>query len=393
MRFCVYVSVRVCASTVFPQTSNRRNLSLSVCLSVSLWHGLFLFAMPGRSKGGVRQRLGLKHARPALQRSEHAAGLTEEIAHRKFQRGKCSAPDAQELINAAKADANKSSSSAASLRPSNTKNTSRDLVRKLDKTTTMPEVYEFDGTFWDEASNCQVVDTSYMLLPYEVFDAVAETPADWQGLGADTPLYEARRLWGQRISPPIDDVGDIMATSLWGDAAPVSSTDSLYLLLWSCLAPSAPNKRYWIHAMPKSIVCRCGCYGRHTFDSILQVIVWSYLQWLLGIHPAHRHDGEPFRSSRRRGDRRRAKRAGENMKTRAALLKKKGDWAWLKQLFNLAGWHGGADTNVCWICRATLGGAYPFTDPSVAAAWRGTLVSGLEFMMSLIVNGKYICPL
>eukprot|EP00959_Pyramimonas_sp_CCMP1952_P412068 8634739-Pyramimonas_sp.AAC.1 len=85
--------------------------------------------------------------------------------------------------------------------------------------------------------------------------------------------------------------------------------------------------------------------------------------------------------------------SGAPLKSIGCLLKKKGDWAWLKELFNLQNWRGGAGYNMCFICGATQGAPHPFTDCSFAASWRTTLKTHHSFMRSLFASGKSICPL
>ena len=83
-------------------------------------------------------------------------------------------------------------------------------------------------------------------------------------------MSQVLRDFGQRLS--IDVVSTPTAcVALWGDSAPYVKKDSLYLLLVTCIS-GAVRKRYWACALPKRRLCRCGCFGRCTFDALLPVL-------------------------------------------------------------------------------------------------------------------------
>ena len=98
--------------------------------------------------------------------------------------------------------------------------------------------------------------------------------------------------------------------------------------------------------------------------------------------PATRHDGTSFRESAYPGDAQRAAKAGDPFRHVGAVLYKKGDWAWLKQVLNLASWScvGGC----CWLCRATFAN---FTDASLGAEWRASMISNAEYVREQL--GEY----
>ena len=154
-------------------------------------------------------------------------------------------------------------------------------------------MYEFDCNFWHAESNKRYIDRAYMILPFELMDHLVDDPADVQTIPEGSLLHRDRQSWGGRFSPPVENLHEFAPTSLWGDAAPFSKKDSLYLLLWSGMAPNSPRGRFWCAAFAKSTVCAC-CGGKHTFNCVLEVLVWCYQVWMTGIFPTHRHDGVPF---------------------------------------------------------------------------------------------------
>eukprot|EP00959_Pyramimonas_sp_CCMP1952_P460281 9479606-Pyramimonas_sp.AAC.1 len=165
-------------------------------------------------QGGIRQKLGATFSRPPLQRERPDRDAVHELVAKKFKAGALSAPDAQEFLNA------NAGSSSSSARPERTQHSHRDLVRQLNKYSTMPPVYEFDIDIWDAETSTKYTDTAHMLLPYEVFDCVADSASDWQNIPHDNPLYRDRQSWGSRLSPSVENCDNFAPTTVWGDSAP-----------------------------------------------------------------------------------------------------------------------------------------------------------------------------
>lgn len=164
-------------------------------------------------------------------------------------------------------------------------------------------------------------------------------------------------------------------------------------MVWSCLTALAHRtRRFWICGFTKHMQCACGCKGRCTFDSIFSVIVWSFRVWLSGIYPTHRHDGVAFADSAHTGDADRAAKGArkQKMKAKGGVLKKKGDWAWLQQIFGITGWQeNGPESRVCFACKATGGGILSYTNALSCAAWRQTMVKDTDFLLSMFTTGAY----
>ena len=123
-------------------------------------------------------------------------------------------------------------------------------------------------------------------------------------------------------------------SGLWGDAAPYTLRDSLYLLIFTMLS-GIRREYFWIFAVTKRSCCACGCQARHTFEAVFRVIVWSLVARMAGVHPYRDHNNVPWPEGSKRAD-----LAGKPLSIRTVLLRFFGDWAWMKQSLGLRGWRG-----------------------------------------------------
>ena len=152
------------------------------------------------------------------------------------------------------------------------------------------------------------------------------------------------------------------------------------------------QKRFWFCAVAKTSFCQCGCFGRHTVDSIFEVMAWAFGVQLCGWYPTLRDDGVAFKDSQLVGDKQRAKWASSKRRTRAkgGVVQKRADWSWLKSLIGLTGWGGeGLLKAVCYCCGANRT-SLPFTDPSFGAHWRATKMTHEIFIARMMFIGGYI---
>ena len=100
---------------------------------------------------------------------------------------------------------------------------------------------------------------------------------------------------------------------------------------------------------PFAVVMKRRVVSPSTFDDLLAAFAWS-MKWLaLGCFPPCRHDGSPFRTD----EKHRSDLAGQDLKVRSVLVEVRGDWARVKQIFRLPGWHGAAGSPCCFRCTAT----------------------------------------
>ena len=230
---------------------------------------------------------------------------------------------------------------------------------------------------------------------YEVLEwaKVKNPEKDYNYLSS--PLKEEREAWALRDGKQVNAT-DYSGLCLWGDEAPCFNTGgSLFIFLWSLLGV-IDLTRHWICCFPKSLICKCGCKGRHTYDSVLKVIVWMMVCALSDDPPELRHDGIPFSQSPYKGDKARAARYASKRKiSRCCILKKKGDWCHLKQVCGLQGWRAtGALLRMCYCCYASWGGVNTALDASLGASWRNArFQSNAEYMATLRRDAGYVSEL
>jgi hypothetical protein len=239
-------------------------------------------------------------------RRTNKALISNAEAKESFKKGQISAPKLQKM----------NTSGASS---SGTKNASRDSIRHMNRETDYPEVYEADVDLWNPESSQKFKGTAYFQVTYEVLEwAQKKHPdVDYTHLDTDTALHRERGLLGQRLGV---DSSDMSSFCLWGDNAPMfNSNDSLFLFLFSILG-CVDMTRYWLCCFPKRFMCNCGCKGRCTFDSVLDVIVWQFMVGVRGKAPRKRHDGILFKDSKKAGGQRTGGAGGERGHCAKTLL-------------------------------------------------------------------------
>ena len=131
--------------------------------------------------------------------------------------------------------------------------------------------------------------------------------------------------------------------------------------------------RLWVASYTKRVECQCGCRGRHTLERVFEVVAWSLGCLLSGEHPSVRDDGVPFKDSKCRGDRRRARRAKERLKAKGGVVRMTGDWQFLNASLGFVGWFGETIKRLCCpLCRANMTDL-PADDLALDAGWRTLL--------------------
>lgn len=207
-------------------------------------------------------------------------------------------------------------------------NAHRDIMNHLNKSSDRPQVYNTDVCFWDTRSDSQVWEGCDFLLPSETLDhEIGKSRIeDWAGLGHNVSLQSTFVDWCADVGLNSSDP-DVLGLGMWGDSAVIGPSESLFVLLANCLSGIC-HKRFWVCAFGKKVVCRCGCFGRHTFDSIFKVIGWDLQALLAGEKPSIRDDGVPFSQSRRIGDQARHKARCKNKKLRmrGGCIQKRGHY-------------------------------------------------------------------
>ena len=181
-------------------------------------------------------------------------------------------------------------------RPDN-RNTSRGVTRAMRATRTvvLPEPYEFDCPLWDEI-NCEpITEKVSMLLPHELSETQIEQGHEHEWVSCDDSQSEFRDdivSWSERTSFSLDGM-HVAGGALWGDAAPYTLRDSIYLLIMTILT-GVHRVYWWIACIPKRRICQCGCYGRCTFDRLFEVLAWSHRCFLTKRYPSKMHNLDEF---------------------------------------------------------------------------------------------------
>ena len=343
---------------------------------------------------GVRQRLGIK--KDDAPRSHGAKFLSSMRAAGKLS--------ADEVCTAAKAsclDAASSSTTppadirrmararATQLRKTNkgsridTRNTSRNLQRVIRKHSKLPPVYMAQCPIWDTKLNKQIYENVAFCPPHEVLDAIMLDMCEDEYCSFDASqsgVKESLEAWGERVHMDVRGK-KIACFELWGDAAPFNAHDSLFLLVWTLLSGSHRD-RYWFCGIPKTRMCQCGCYMRHTMDAAFAVLAWSFRAFLSGFYPRTDHNNRPFLKGWR------AHMAGKPLRVFGALVAKNGDWQWHKAIIGLCGWRGeGPSKRICFKCPAGFNGDCPPFDFTDNACWRARPVVMSQFLAAVSIPG------
>jgi hypothetical protein len=351
------------------------------------------------NKRGVRQRLGITPKAKADAESHDDAPMSKWLKTM-VAKGRMTAKEATGAATAA-VESGASSSSAfdlqrvAALHPkssakSATKHTSRDLLKLMAKDSKLPPPYEAETMFWDATKLEPKSDIISILPPHELLDSLVE-PEDlpwWFGWSEEQGGF-ARELhqWSERVGVPIGD-HPWACIALWGDSAPSFKRDSVYLLSWRLLNGQC-RRRFWVACFGKSQMCKCGCYGRHTLQSIFSVLAWSMRALMAGEYPAVDHLNREFPAGSYR-----AQLAGKPLQMRGAVITKVGDWQWLKSALNLTGWQGeGEQQRICWMCQASKKGPIDPFDSTAEAAWRRTRTDNTDYWQEAREDGKYVSPI
>ena len=297
-------------------------------------------------QGGIRQQLAraredpvdaVADEPPAKLKTHRYGGRDNRAGHNVgdflkslYLIGRISAPEFQE---GAAADANRPGCAAFSKQIAKTGtsghhryNTHRDTMTILSNQSDRPPVYDTDITVWDSRLERKVEQPCHFLLPSEILDyEVRKTGIEnWVGIRDNACLQSTFETWCDDVELNHSDP-DIMALGIWGDSAVISPSESLFILLVNVLSGIC-HKRFWVCAFGKKVMCQCGCFGRHTLDSIFRVLRWDLAALLCGERPSIRDDGVPFSESNRVGDKKRHRARKKNKKflARAGVIQKRG---------------------------------------------------------------------
>ena len=342
--------------------------------------------MPVR-KPQIRQRLGISELKRA-----RALGPTAQRIVKNYHDGRFSAADVGTWAGAAAGNepelirfATKIDQNIRTRRGKvqlSHKNTSRGMLRAMQKRTVLPPNYYAELPGWDQRAGKACKIRVAFQLPHETLQAVVpegEEAAYTATEPGQENFRERLEMFAERAGLDLSE--DFWAcVSLWGDSAQytVRGKDSVYLLTWR-LVTGRQRRRYWCFVIPKRQLCACGCHGRHTLDVAFEIVAWSFRCLLLGLYPETDHLGFYFSRNTWRG---RKARERCRLRIRGLCVAKTGDWAWFKQACGLCGWNDGHRHACCWLCGAQFViGSYD--DASGTAHWRSTIHDVKSFWIDL----------
>lgn len=255
---------------------------------------------------------------------------------------------------------------------SHSKNSNRDLTRRLFKDNDWPDVYMckipcslYDS---DDAVEMEVP----FLLPHEILDFLA-TKLD---VLSTTFMSKECKLHLKKCKQKLG-VSAATGLGLWIDGVPFTHDRKESLEVFSLSLPGVDAIRVPICAVPKKWFVK-----DKTYDAILKVIAWSLEQAAVGKLASRDHENKPL-SSKRMG------RAG-NKCARGVLVQVRGDWSCYKSVFRLPGWRdkGG----ICFKCNCTLD---DIANCNMSAPWRKpqNRYTHWELVNRLLTEGKKLSPL
>jgi hypothetical protein len=336
---------------------------------------------------GIRQRLGLNTKRAKICKGRLSNNLASSLVAL-YSKGRLSAGDVGDCSAAASSQfsdhslkrlAKARSKVTRDANPAvekDVKNSSRTLLRSLQAHAVLHPVYTAKVTQWDRKKLEKTTADMAFLPPHETLGALVQQgqEAEWCSLtGAQQGFQGDLEAWAAKVGVSLLD-NFFACLALWGDAAPHTKRDSIYLLLFMVMS-GVHRTRFWICAFSKKLTCKCGCFGRCTFNDVFQVISWSMRALMCGQYPACDHEGKLFDATSYRG-----RLAGKRLPVCGAMLSKCGDWDWFKHALGLVGWKGeGSSKRICWLCQAGFSDGHWCYDFSQTAAWRQTMVDDATF--------------
>ena len=260
------------------------------------------------------------------------------------------------------------------------KNLARDILRKLLKGTTMPDLFWCPITGWDPKTKEKTSINIPFLLPHEVLHSMREN-TKLTSLDVDN-CPEMYQQFQERCAKLQMEPSSCIALGLHGDGVPFTKKDSVELISLNFLA-EPHGQRVPFTGISKSYICQCGCLGKHTWDEVMSVLVWSMRSLCVGTFPC----SGPLNQTL---DAQRAKVAGTPLQVRALLCQIRADWPFLKTLFSFPSW---SSERVCWQCSASKSGDNSYRDGSAGAPWRATRRSAAEFFGAMRQEGLTPSPL
>lgn len=253
------------------------------------------------------------------------------------------------------------------------KNLARDLMSALLKDCVLPDIFWWRIPVWDLAADCQTMVELPFLLPHEYIHTIVSgngIPMFIESPDTYVELAGRKQSLCQQLGLPCDITVPI---GLHGDGVPYTKRDSLEMFAWNFLAHPCAN-RIPFTGISKQFTCKCGCKGRHTFNAILDVFVWSFKMLITGTIASVLPDGKKWPELTWR-----PLQPGAKLVCRALLLQCRGDWPFLRTLFAFPAWNS---ESICWLCKANHSDLN-YKQCGKDAPWRNCRYAAGEFVVQL----------
>ena len=164
---------------------------------------------------------------------------------------------------------------------------------------------------------------------------------------------------------------------LHGDGAPHTETDSLVVVsMRSILATlSVQMSQLLLLAMPKA------CMVDGSMQNVWKTLVWSFTALAEGVHPSKDADGRQYANMENRTAEQEQRHLlagqplGGTVRVRGVLMVLSGDIEWFCQQFNFPYAMSNSPCAFCKCDNIQKNSKIPFTDFSVTAKWKDTLLS------------------
>ncbi len=223
------------------------------------------------------------------------------------------------------------------------------------------------------------------LLPHKVLHAIVKG-CDHRNLfgvasmdaGTAAKFQEACRSLG------IDE-SEAVGVSMWIDGVTCKWDRSESMDMLTLSFPGLIGIEKWKNLrIPLCVIDHCWIAKHSSCDDVFSVVVWSLRHALAKVHPAQRHDGQPWKDT----DTRRKRRAGEPLGCRAVLCQFCADWKAYKDVLRFP--QHNEVRGCCWLCQAT---PRSLRDTSADAPWRSARLGHWGCMTRMRQHGLSISPL
>ena len=303
-----------------------------------------------------------------------------------YLKNKLSAKDTANLVRSAHKRGAEGLDAFKTIGKKQPKNAQRDLMRKFTRGSTLPKPYFANVPIKDRKTG----DKAMVILPFLLVSELLVHIMFSFGTGfrdilEDPPgsgFANMKRQWRADNNIPADDL--VASLGMHGDGVSLGKQGSINVISWNITSMEG-GERNMFTAIEKRDLCDCGCFGRCTLDSIMEIFRWDLMALYTGLWHTERHDGSAWLDT----DKDRKTKKGK-MGIRGQLQQCRGDWPWFKWLFGFKGWQ--SNDQICWRCRANKS-SIPYWHASKKAKWMKYRLSQRDFANLIVENGFAMSPL